>query len=817
MIVMKFGGSSLSTPERVKNVCKIVCKARQEWGAAAVVCSAFGGATDQLIEMGRLAASRDLNYKTLLTSFKNRHRDAVRVLVDQGRQPELSPQVEKMMEDLGDVLHGVYLIREASNRTSDYIMAFGERLSSLIVSYALKSKLSGDVSYLDARTVIKTDGQFGKAQVEVESTWRLIRDYFADNDELQVVTGYIGSSKEHNHTTTLGRGGSDYTVSILGAALECREIQVWTDVSGVLTADPRKVKDAFTIPAITYEEAMEMSHFGAKVIYPPTMAPAMKDGIPIVIKNTFAPEDEGTRISDEMGEFQYHVSGISSIDRVALLQLKGSGMVGVEGTASRLFGALAKHEINVILISQASSEHSICVAVTPSDAQQAKKAVDEAFSYEILLGQVEPLLIEKNLSIVAVVGAGMCRKPGISGRIFKALGEKRINVVAIAQGSSELNVSFIIKEQDETRALNVLHNAFFTDEAATHVFLIGPGLIGGELVKQIQAQHETLIREYGCNLILAGVANTSKMTFNRDGIDLAKFKQALDQSETPMDTQAFLKAILGMNVRRAVLVDCTSNEAITELYEPALEAGIHVVTPNKKANTGSWERFCRLKELGSRKNVSFSYESNAGAGLPVIGTLKHLIATGDRVTRIQAMLSGTLSYLFNEFNGETPFSKVVGVAREKGFTEPDPRDDLNGSDVARKLLLLARECGHQLEMDDLIVESLVPRECADALSVEAFMNELPKGDSLFQQRLDEATAEGKALRYIAEFEGGKGRIGLQAVEPSHPCYQVAACDNIVAFTTRRYSETPLVIKGPGAGAGVTAAAVFAEIIEVART
>jgi len=816
MIVMKFGGSSLSTPDRVKNVCSIVTKARREQGAVAVVCSAFGGATDQLIDMGQKATQRDLAYKTLLTAFKNRHRDAVRVLVGHGRQPELLPQVEKMMEDLGDVLHGVYLIREASARTMDYIMGFGERLSSLIVSYALKTTLTDDVSYLDARSVVKTDDQFGKAQVQLEVTEKLIIEHFAKHDELQVVTGYIGSSTDSNHTTTLGRGGSDYTVSLFGAALECREIQVWTDVSGVLTADPRKVKQAFSIPGITYEEAMEMSHFGAKVIYPPTMAPAMKAGIPIVIKNTFEPEHKGTRISTDLNHEPQLISGISSIDRVALLQLKGSGMIGVEGTASRLFGALAQQDVNVILISQASSEHSICVAVAPSDAARAKKAVDDCFSYEILMGRIDPLQIEKNLSVIAVVGAGMCRRPGISGLIFNALGANAINVVAIAQGSSELNVSFIVKEDDETRALNVLHNAFFTtDETASHVFLVGPGLIGAELIRQIKAQNEILARDYNRRLILGGVANSRKMVFSRDGLDLDHYARVLEASETTMDPQAFLQAIHDMKPRRAILVDCTSNEAITQLYEPALKAGISIATPNKKANTGSWERFCELKELAAGKDVSFLYESNAGAGLPVIGTLKNLIATGDRVLRIEAMLSGTLSYLFNTFNEETPFSEAVRIARDKGFTEPDPRDDLSGTDVARKLLLLARECGHALELKDLEVESLVPNSCQSAGSVDAFMEALPTGDDQFQKRLQEAQAQGKALRYIAEFDGRVGRIALKAVGPEHPCFQVAACDNIVAFTTQRYRETPLVIKGPGAGAAVTAAQVFAEIIQIA--
>ncbi len=811
MIVMKFGGSSLATPERVRQVCSLVNRARTQEHAVAVVCSAFGGATNLLIEMSRLAAARDETFRELSQIFKQRHRDALTILVPQRGRSTIENLVNKLLDDLDDMLHGVYLVREISPRTQDYIMGMGERLCALIVAETLKAELP-DTEFLDARLLIRTDAAFGKARVDSETSHELIKEWFANHSGLQVVTGFIASC-ESGQTTTLGRGGSDYTAAIFAAALNCREVQIWTDVDGVLTADPRKVPNAFCIPEITYEEAMEMSHFGAKVIYPPTMAPAMNAGIPLLIKNTFNPEHHGTRVSREVGQHPYTICGITSIDNVSLLQLKGSGLIGVEGVSSRVFGALAQRGVNVILISQASSEYSICVAVAPDAAERARAAINEAFRYEMLLNRIEPVQVENELSVVALVGEGMRRVPGLAGKVFSSLGQQGINIMAIAQGSSECNVSLVVRRDQEQRAINVIHDAFFGEEGLAHVFLIGTGLIGKELLQQIEAGAAAIKERFKRRIVIVGVANSRHMCDELEGLKQCEILARLDAAETPLDLDVVLDRLRHRSA--PILVDCTASDSVTEIYEQALNQGISVVTPNKRANSGEIARFRRLQELGSGPKAFFCYETNVGAGLPVIGPLKNLVASGDRVLRIEAMLSGTLSYLFNTFSSTVSFSQAVSIARDRGFTEPDPRDDLNGMDVARKLLILARECGLALELSELEVENLIPENCREAASVAEFLALLPTADARFQALLKQAESAGKRLRYIARLENGKGVVALQAVAADHPCFDVSGNDNLVSITSERYAQ-PLVVKGPGAGAAVTAAGVYAELIQVAR-
>lgn len=810
MLVMKFGGTSVATPENIERVMDVVTAARAR-GARAVVVSAFGGATDTLINLCHLAENRDPSWRQELAAFEERHRAAVMQLTPVPLLEDTRSGVERMLADLRDALQGIHLVREVSARSHDYVVAFGERLSAYIISSAMRRHMQ-DVAYLDARTLIVTDGQHGRGIVDQMETESRVRAHFDKHDALQITTGFIASSHE-GKTTTLGRGGSDYTASLLGAALKAEEIQIWTDVSGVLTADPRKVKNAFPMEGVSYVEAMELSHFGAKVIYPPTMIPAMRAGVPIRIKNTFVPNDVGTLIDHRGADNPFHARGITSIGAVTLLQLKGSGLVGVAGVSKRLFGALADSNVNVILISQASSEHSICLAVAPEEANRARTAISSAFEYEMSQGRVDEISVEPGHAIVAVVGEKMADQPGVSGRIFASMGRAGVNVAAIAQGSSELNVSFVIRREDVNAALNVLHDAFFNQRPTTHIYLIGVGLIGKELLEQLAGAGSRL-EETGLELRLCGAANSRHMILDSTGIDPTHVNELLDASEMPTDIGAILA-----DARRhpnCVLVDCTAGADVAARYAEALRQGVSVVTPNKIANTGAYTQWRELRRLSERPRVNFFYEANVGAALPVIKSVQQLIDSGDKVHRIDAVLSGTLSYLFNSFTEGVSFSELLRGAKEKGYTEPDPRDDLSGTDVARKILILARECGHALEPEDVTVESLVPDDCAEAPDVEAFFAALKAHDAAFESKRAEAAAEGKRLRYVAHFAEGKAVVGLQAVGPEHPCFGIDGSDNIVSITTRRYHDRPLVVRGPGAGAGVTASQVFAEIIEAAR-
>jgi aspartokinase/homoserine dehydrogenase 1 len=743
--------------------------------------------------------------------LEKRHLDAVRELIDITRQTSFLAQVKFQINELEDVLHGVFLVRERTPRTLDYVMSFGERLSAFIISEAFKErKISAE--YLDTRTVIKTDSHYGYARVDFETTNKLIREHFKHHDQTQIVTGFIATS-ETGETTTLGRSGSDYTAAILTGALHATGLEIWTDVDGMMTADPRLVKKAFTVPEMSYEEAMELSHFGAKVIFPATMKPAMAQGIPIAVKNTFNPTSKGTVISAKSSNGKL-IKGISSMNGVSLVNVQGSGLIGVVGFSMRLFSTLANDKINVVLISQASSEHSICVAVESIHATQAKAAIDREFVHEIREGLIDEIKCANNLAIVAVVGDGMKQHSGSSGRMFAALGRNGVNVVAIAQGSSERNISAVIEQPDVAKALNSLHEAFFlSDRKVAHVFLVGTGLIGSTLVKQLDEQFEKLSRESKLEIKVNGIANSKKMLFSESGLDLSVCVQKMKEEGEGMSLSAFKSQMIELNLPNSIFVDCTSSEAVAELYPSVLDANISIVTPNKKANSGDWARYKLLKETANKKSVRFLYETNVGAGLPVINTLNDLLLSGDKVVRIEAVLSGTLNFLFSSFHSGTVFSEIVKEAKQKGYTEPDPRDDLSGMDVARKILILSRETGLDLELSDVEVENLVPEDCRSG-SVDEFFSKLKFHDQAFGKLRDAAAQEEEKLRYMAVLENGKAKVALASVGKDHPFYSLSGSDNIILLTTSRYHDRPMVIRGPGAGAEVTAAGVFADIIRI---
>lgn len=815
MKVLKFGGSSVGTPANIKQVSNIIYDYIKGGDSLVVVTSAMQGITNDLIEVGGIAASDDENYTVLSDKIVNHHLNAIKELIDIKSQSSIIAQLKFLTNNLEDLLHGVYLLKELSPRTLDLVMSFGERLASLIIS-AYMNQLGVPSEWLDARQLVKTNDNFGNAKVLEAITFENIRKYYEVHDKLQIVTGFAGSTKK-GETTTLGRGGSDYTAALFGAALDADEIEIWTDVDGVLTTDPKKVRDAFSQHSLSYVEAMELSHFGAKVIYPPTLQPAFTKKIPLRIKNTFNPGFEGTVISEITENKDFLIKGISSIENISLINLTGSGMVGVPGVSSRLFGALARKEINVILITQASSEHSICFAISPEQADQAKISIEEEFSNEIANNKIDEVLVQAGLSIVAIIGENMRNTPGISGKMFEALGKNGINVVAIAQGSSELNLSVVISHFDLTKALNTLHEAFFLSNVKTmHIFLVGTGLIGSTLLSQIQKQAEYLLKEHMVQFKLVGLANSRKMYLNRDGIALDAWKEYLDHSQEKSSMQQFVDMMLHMNLANSIFLDCTASQAVVAVYEQVLNNNISIATPNKLANSGPLEFYNKLYRLSRKKGVKYLYETNVGAGLPVITTLNDLKISGDWILKIEGVLSGTLSYIFNTYDGSTKFSEVVRQAREKGFTEPDPREDLNGMDVVRKILILTREVGYEMEIEEIVNESLLPESCFTVKSVEDFFQELEKYDNHFEQLLAKARKEFKVLRYIATMEGGKARVGLQAIGTDHPLYPLSGSDNMLSFTTTRYKERPLVIKGPGAGAEVTAAGVFADLINIAN-
>ncbi len=812
MKILKFGGSSIESIEKIKNVGAIIIRSLEMNPAIAVVVSAFGGVTDELIGMSAAAAKGDATFEQQFNQLETRHLNIVKAGISISRQSHVLANIKILFNELEDVLHGVLLVKERTPKTLDFILSFGERLSAYTITEILRES-KPEVEFLDARLLIKTDDNFAAAKVNDEITNRNITEYFANHPSLQIITGFIGSTK-NEETTTLGRGGSDYTASIFGAALQAQEIEIWTDVDGVMTADPRKVPAAFSITSITYEEAMEMSHFGAKVIYPPTIRPALSRHIPIRIKNSLNPDFAGTLISETAESNHYIVKGISSIEKISLLRLQGSGLIGAAGIAARLFGVLGHEKINIILITQASSEHSICFAVESKHASKAKKNLEKEFALEIQTHYVDKIIVESDLAIVAIVGENMRKTPGISAKLFQALGNHGVNVNAIAQGSSELNISVVIHETDETRALNAIHDTFFFSPLKRlNLFVVGTGLIGSTLLQQLHQQSQTLRQKHAIDLRVQGIANIENMILDEKGISLANWTKKITDSHISTNIADFISRMKSLKSGECVFVDCTASEAIARLYEEILNTKISIVTPNKIANSMEYDYYCRLQTAARQKGVKYCYEATVGAGLPVIVTLKNLIASGDQIIRIEAVLSGSLSFIFNSFKNTINFSELVQQAMKQGFTEPDPSIDLSGLDVARKTLILAREIGMAINLHDVALESILPPQL-QATSGTAFLQRLPDYDGYFRNKLHHAESSQKVLRYIATIEGNKASAGLQEVDNKNPFYHLAGNDNMMVITTARYCQTPLVIQGPGAGAEVTAGGVFADILQI---
>lgn len=813
MQVLKFGGSSVASAKNINSVISIIKNAVSNDDRIVVVLSAFGGITDALLEAVNLASKADTFYNEKLALIVQRHLTAVKDLIPLDKQSGVLSMVKKRCNEIEDICRGVFLLKELTAHTKDSITSYGELLSTQIFSAKLNS-LQINNTWKDSRELIITNSEFGRATVDFAITNKNISDFFSSGDSvLCIIPGFIGSDKNGN-TTTLGRGGSDYTASIFGAALHASAVEIWTDVSGMMTADPVLVSNAKVIPNISYQEAMELSHFGAKVIYPSTIQPVISGSIPVWIKNTFSPGDAGTKIQNGIQGNGNSIRGISSINNLVLLSLEGSGMPGIPGFSKRLFEALSNERINVILITQSSSEYSICVAIEEAYSDRAKEVIDEAFAYEIETKKVEKLIVEKSLAIVALVGDNMKNHPGISGKMFGALGRNGVNVRAIAQGSSERNISAVISIRDVKKAINVLHEEFFeTTYKQVNLFISGTGNVGGKLLAQLQEQQHYLQENLRLQVRVAGIANSRKMLFNDKGVDLQNWKELL-QGGDAMNMDEFIEIIQNKNLRNAVFIDVTANDEIAKAYHRFLKKSISVVACNKVACSSSYEYYKKLKDLAREFNALFLFETNVGAGLPVIGTLNNLIRSGDKINRIEAVLSGTLNFVFNNYTGEKSFAKVVRQAQDEGYTEPDPRLDLSGVDVMRKIMILARETGEKLEMGDIGNNSFMPEDCMQG-DVENFYNEMEKREAHFAGLVKEAGDAGKQLKFVAKYENGKASVGLQHIGPQHDFYHLYGKDNAVLFYTNRYVEQPLVIKGAGAGAEVTASGVFADIIRAA--
>lgn len=813
MQVLKFGGSSVANAENINKVVSIVKEVSKK-DKTVLVVSALGGITDKLITSATLAAAGDESYTEHLAVIEKRHISTVQDLIPVARQSSVLSAVKKQCNEIEDICNGIFLLRELSAATKDRVVSFGELLSSQIMA----AKFTADEvenTWKDSRELITTDTHFGNAKVDFEKTNKKVVEFINSTAKnLVILPGFISSTAD-GLTTTLGRGGSDYTAAIVAAALDAEILEIWTDVSGIMTADPNQVSNARIIPHISYQEAMELSHFGAKVIYPPTIQPVLKRNIPVKVKNTFSPADEGTLIDNAAAQNGNIIRGITSINSIALLGLEGSGMVGIPGFSKRLFEALAGAQINVIMITQGSSEHSICVAVEEANATRAKNAVDKTFAQEIAAGQVDPLVVETQLSIVAVVGDHMKNHPGISGKMFGALGRNGVNVRAIAQGSSERNISAVIYKSDVKKAINVLHEEFFeTSYKQVNLFVAGVGNVGSRLLEQLRLQRNFLFNDLRLQVRVIGVANSKKMMFNDNGLNLESWKQELESGQ-PMQMEEFLDNIRSRNLRNSVFVDVTANAELAKHYDKLLSKSISVVACNKVACSSSLSYYKTLKDLSREYSVPFLFETNVGAGLPVIGTLNDMVRSGDKITEVQAVLSGTLNFVFNNYNGKRTFAEVVKQAQDEGYTEPDPRLDLSGKDVMRKIMILAREAGEQIEMEDISNESFMPESCMTG-SVDNFYKEMEKHEAHFKQLYDKAAANGNILKFVASYKDGKAAVGLKEINPQHDFYHLYGKDNVVLFYTDRYKEQPMVVKGAGAGADVTASGVFADIIRASK-
>lgn len=811
MKILKFGGTSVANAQNINLVLDIVAR-ESKTGKLSVVVSAFSSITDLLLLSGTTAAAKNKDYIEIVSQLKEKHLEAIRILIPETTHKEIMETVNSNIDHLKTLLDGCYLLGELTDRTSDTILGFGELLSSQIIAKALQQKI-GNAVYKDCRELIRTDNHFGKAVVNFEITNRLIADYFSSNTAVTVLPGFIASSHDGN-PTTLGRGGSDYTAAIIAAALSSTQLEIWTDVNGMFTANPKIVKQAQPIATLSYQEAMELSHFGAKVLYPPTIQPVYKKNIPILIKNTFEPEAPGTYIAAEVNGNENPIKGISHIDKIALLTLEGSGMIGVSGSSKRLFEVLSHKKINVIFITQASSEHSICIGILNADAEKAQSAIDKAFEFEISQNKIDPCLVEKNLCIVALVGEKMKNHQGLSGKMFSTLGKNNVNVRAIAQGASERNISVVIDERDVNKALNTLHERFFEDNTKQlNLFVMGVGNVGEKFIDQIHQQRKFLKDNLKINLRVIALSNSRKMHFNENGIALKDWKSLLEQGETA-NKEKFISNLKKLNLRNSIFVDNTANGDVAQTYDQYLKQNIAVVTCNKIACSSAYENYSNLKNLSRKYNAPFLFETNVGAGLPIIDTLKHMIASGDKVHKIQAVLSGSLNFIFNNFDKDHSFHDVVKEAGVQGFTEPDPKIDLSGVDVARKILILIRESGYQMEIEDIDNRSFLPEACLETTNNEDFFKSLLSNAAHFENLLEQANTKDCRLKYVATFENGKASVGLEFIPKESPFYNLEGKDNIVQFYTDRYVDQPLLIKGAGAGAAVTASGIFADVIRI---
>jgi aspartokinase/homoserine dehydrogenase 1 len=804
MKVLKFGGTSVGSPERIREVIRIV---RSQDNPCVVVVSAFSGITDELKHISELAARRDDTFIGRFDKLIMKHKDYAKQLITATGLTPVYEGIENIASDLKETLDGIYLLRESNKRALDTVLSAGELFSSLIIKTLLENSI-----YLDSRRIIKTDRNFGFANVDFNLTNELIRKNIDHQNRFIVMPGFIASSHE-GETTTLGRGGSDYTASIVAAAIDSEVLEIWTDVDGFMTADPRNVEKAYAIRNLTYSEAIELSHFGAKVIYTPTLRPVYRKNIPIRVLNSFNPGSEGTIISNKVSDDKSLIKGISSIDHIDLITLLGTGMVGVSGTSMRLFGALARKNVNIVLITQASSEYSITFAVSPADSIIASEAIHEEFRTEIDINSEIKVRIEKNLSIIAIVGERMKNTPGISATLFKALGRNGINVVATAQGSSELNISVVIKYDNLRKALNVIHDGFFLSTyKEVHLFVAGTGLVGTSFMKQIRQQLSMLLDDHSVKINLMGITNSRRMLIDSKGISLESYKDELSEKGEKADIDAFVQKITRMNLRNSVFIDCTADERVAMKYPDILSSYVSVVTANKIACSSDFGSYQNLKNIANEKGVRLMYETTVGAGLPIIRTINDLVLSGDKVLRIEAVLSGTMNFICNELGPDMPLSAAIKKAREKGYSEPDPRIDLSGTDVVRKILILAREAGYKLEKGDVGIKKFLPDDCFTGDLNEFFRKVKEEHDARFEEQRKELLKQNKKWRFCATLDQGKATVELIAVDGGHPSFNLEGSNNIVLLTTERYKELPMVIKGYGAGADVTAGGIFADLM-----
>ncbi len=808
MKVMKFGGTSVGSVNSILNVKQIV-EAQSE--PVIVVVSALGGITDKLINTSKMAVEGDIEYEKEFREIVARHIDMVKTVIpEKEKQEKLLQVVGALLNELKDIYQGLYLIKDLSPKTSATIVSYGERISSQIVA-----TLINGAQWYDARTFIKTEKKHSKHILDSELTNKLVRDTFDPMPQVALVPGFISTDKFSGEVTNLGRGGSDYTAAIIAAALDADILEIWTDVDGFMTADPRVISSAYTINELSYVEAMELCNFGAKVVYPPTIYPVCHKNIPILIKNTFKPDAPGTVIKQNTDPGTKAIKGISSINNTSLINVTGLGMVGVIGVNYRIFRTLAENGISVFLVSQASSENSTSIGVREEDAELARKVLNIEFTKEIEMGEMSPMSIENGVATVAIVGEGMRNTPGIAGKLFGTLGRNGINVIVCAQGSSETNISFVVEARLLRKTLNVIHDSFFLSEyQVLNLFICGVGTVGGSLIEQIRLQREKLMQERGLKLNVVGIANGHRAMFNRDGFELGSYKERLAQS-APSNIERLRNEVIGMNIFNSVFVDCTASADVASLYKDFLQHNISVVAANKVAASSKFEDYKELKQTARKRQVKFLFETNVGAGLPIINTINDLINSGDKILKIEAVLSGTLNYIFNKISAEVPFSETIHLAKKEGYSEPDPRIDLSGKDVIRKLVILAREAGYELEQEDVEAHLFIPNEFFEG-SLDEFWEKLPSLDADFEVRRQALELANKRWRFVARLDEGKASVSLCEVNNKHPFYDLEGSNNIILLTTERYKEYPMMIQGYGAGASVTAAGVFADIMSIAN-